>query len=255
MGITIEKIADNEHFEYKGDVRVTGSIGKNATVIIKDGSLIVDGNIESNTEIRLSQENNSVVVSSSSFFMGNVSIGSVGGTSTSVSVHGNIENSVIISSKAADINVDGNIGSNCSFNTQSGDIKVGNVGNGSNLKTMSGDVKAGNVGTNCSLSTMSGDVKACDIGSNSTLKTMSGDVKVLNADKSVSLETMSGSITENGVKRKKEKGNTNTVSIGNMSFIGGSRIIVNGRDITSLVNANSSSSSTPTDEAPIRYTK
>lgn len=39
MGITVKQIEENEHFEYKGDVVVTGNIGKNATVIIKDGNL------------------------------------------------------------------------------------------------------------------------------------------------------------------------------------------------------------------------
>lgn len=55
MGITIEQIADNEHFEYKGDVTVTGSIGKNATVIIKDGSLTVGGNVGNSTQFNLIQ--------------------------------------------------------------------------------------------------------------------------------------------------------------------------------------------------------
>lgn len=99
VGITIEKIEDNEHFEYKGDVRVTGSIGKNATVIIKDGNLTVDGNIYSNSKINLSEEkkNNSVAVSNS-FFMGStcsISIGGSGGLTLTVA--GNIENDVSIS--------------------------------------------------------------------------------------------------------------------------------------------------------------
>lgn len=76
MGITIEKINDNEHFEYKGDVQVKGSIGKNATVVIKDGSLAVDGSIEDRADITLKQETtNNIVVSSGSIFMSNISIG------------------------------------------------------------------------------------------------------------------------------------------------------------------------------------
>lgn len=256
MGITIERINDDEHFEYKGDVRVTGSIGKNATVIIQDGNLTIDGNVESNAEIKLVQETNSMVISSGSFFMNNVSIGGVN-TGKSVNVQGNVEDGVTISSKSADFNINGDVGNNCKFDTQSGDIKAGNIGNGSTLKTMSGDVKVGNVGSNSTFKTMSGDVKAGIVGSNSSLKTISGDVKVQSADSSVALETMSGSIYENGVKRKKEKThNQGSVSIGNMSFIGGmsGRIIVNGRDITDLVNNTSNSSDTKTQE-PVRYTK
>ncbi|QEY51862.1 DUF4097 family beta strand repeat-containing protein [Legionella longbeachae] len=250
MGITIEAVKDNEHFEYKGDVRVTKSIGKNATVIIKDGNLIVDGNVGTNSEIRLvAQENNSVVVSGS-FFINNVSISGVN-ASKNLAVQGDIENGVTISSASSDLHVNGNIGNNCKLSTQSGDIKAGNVGADSILKTMSGDIKIGNVGVRCSLKTMSGDVKAGVVGSNSILKTMSGDVKVQRVDRSTTIETMSGDIYENGVKRNQANRQSNSVSISGMSFIGGNRIIINGRDMTDLINSSNNQS----DEAPIRYTK
>lgn len=149
-----------------------------------------------------------------------------------------------ISSKAADINVDGNIGSNCRFITQSGDINVGDVGNNSTLKTISGDVNARNVGTNCSLITTSGNVMAEDVRSHSTLSTVSGDVRVQNADESVSLKTISGDIYENGVKRKRKKAQGVSFSISS-----GNRFFVNGRDITDLVHANSLGQPAPTNEA------
>lgn len=56
MAITIENIADHEYFEYKGDVIVTGNIGTNANVIIKDGSLTVHGNVGDSSSITLSKE-------------------------------------------------------------------------------------------------------------------------------------------------------------------------------------------------------
>ncbi|OGT38474.1 MAG: hypothetical protein A3F11_05050 [Gammaproteobacteria bacterium RIFCSPHIGHO2_12_FULL_37_14] len=70
MGITIDKINDNEHFEYKGDVRITGSIGHRATVIVKDGSLTVDGNVGDGVDIQMAQSagSGSVVISSGAFF-------------------------------------------------------------------------------------------------------------------------------------------------------------------------------------------
>lgn len=253
MGITIERIDNDEHFEYKGDVRVTGSIGQNATVIIQDGNLIVDGDVEANAEITMAQETTTVITGS--VYMSNVSIGNSG---KSLNVQGNVENGVTISSKSADFNINGNVGEGCKFTTQSGDIKAGNVGDGSTFKTMSGDIKVANVGGNCTLKTMSGDVKAAVVGSRSSLKTMSGDVKVQSADRSVALETMRGDIYENGVKRKKDKAHGQTsVSIGGMSFIGGGRIFVNGRDVTELVNnasGNSNDAKAPQQE-PVRYTK
>ena len=257
MGITIEKINDNEHFEYKGDVRVSGNIGQNATVIIKDGNLTVDGNVEDRANISLIQES-TVSISMPGIFITNASNLSISGISTgkTLSVKGNVENGVTMSSKSADFSINGNVGNNCKFHTQSGDIQAANVGNSSTIKTMSGDVKIGNVGSNCTLKTMSGDVKAGIIESNSILKTMSGDIKVQSADSSVTLETMSGSIYEKGVKRKKEKDHQqcSTFSIGNMSFINGGRIIVNGRDITDIVNDSNTSNNNQVQE-PIRYSK
>jgi hypothetical protein len=267
MGRTIEKIQDNEHFEYKGDVVVTGSIGKNATVIIKDGSLTIGGNIDEGTDINLiSEASGNVVISNSSnsFFMNGNSISFGGSPSRNVHVQGNVEKNVIIKSKSADITIDGNVGNNAKFETQSGDISASNVGNNVAMKTMSGDISVKNVGNDTSLKTMSGDVGAGTVGQRSTLKTMSGDVKVQSAHETSTLETMSGNIYENGAKRRKERASNSgssisigNMSIGGMSFIGGStsRFIVNGRDITDLVNSSSSSSSTQADEEPIIFSK
>ena len=76
MGITIDKIDDNEHFEYKGDVHVTGSIGHHATVIIKDGSFTVGGNVSDGVDIQMAQSagTGSMIISSGAFFSSSVVI-------------------------------------------------------------------------------------------------------------------------------------------------------------------------------------
>ncbi|MBI5447248.1 MAG: hypothetical protein HY939_00785 [Gammaproteobacteria bacterium] len=79
MGIVIDRIKDNEHFEYKGDVHVTESIGKNAAVIIKDGSLVVDGNVGERADITMAASQSTVVVQSVSFYSSAVSVSSGGG--------------------------------------------------------------------------------------------------------------------------------------------------------------------------------
>lgn len=241
-GITIEKIQDDEHFEHTGEVRINGDIGKNACVIIKDGSLIVGGNIGTHAKINLSQENNSVItISSGPFFKNQVSI--VGISTGKITVHGNLENGVTISAKAADINIHGSIGSKCKLTTQSGDIIARNIGSNSTFNTMSGNVDADNIAPNCSLKTKSGNIKVGNVAANCLLETKSGDVNVTSADKSVVLETISGNIYKNGVRRKEDKAHhhatTNLSITGAGVIIHGSRVIVNGNDITDLVNANS----------------
>lgn len=166
----------------------------------------------------------------------------------------------------ADFIINGTIGSNCRLTTVSGDIKSGNAESNTSFKSVSGDIKVGNIGVNCSLNTVSGDVKAGNVDAGPTIKTVSGDIKVQTADKSVTLKTESGNIVENGVKRKNDQ-QGNTAPAGNMSFVGrGSvslfsgpggnrRIIVDGQDITHLVDSTSNSASAKVDEEPVRYTK
>lgn len=88
----IEKIENNEYFEYKGNVRVTGSIGANATVVLKDGSLTVDGNVGDRSSIKMGKQSSSGVVISHGYF----SSGSVviGGSGVSLTIKGNVGNGV-----------------------------------------------------------------------------------------------------------------------------------------------------------------
>ena len=129
----IESIGENEHFECKGNVFIAGNIGKNATVIVKDGSLSVDGHIGESVDITLQSVSSSVVVSSGSFFVSGGSI-SIGGGQGDVRVQGNIGNNAKIKSQSASITIGGDIGSNVSIDTKSGDIRAVNIGAGSTLK-------------------------------------------------------------------------------------------------------------------------
>jgi formylmethanofuran dehydrogenase subunit C len=160
MGITVEKIEDDEHFEYKGDVHLSGDIGKNATVIIKDGNLIVDGSIENYANVSLTQEsNNYIMASSGSFFMNNVSIGEIN-TGKILSIRGNVGDHVALNSHNADFAIEGSVGNQCAFNTHNGEITTGAVGEGTSLETHNGNIHSGNVGKNSSLKTHNGDVSA-----------------------------------------------------------------------------------------------
>lgn len=259
MGITIARINDNEHFEYKGDVIVTGSIGKNATVIIKDGNLTVGGNVEERADVSLTEESkskSSVVVSSGVFFTGNVSIGGVS-TGKVLNVKGDVADYVTFKSHNAEFAVEGSVGNQCAFKTHNGDITAGIVGESTSLETHNGDISSGNVNRNSALKTHNGDINAGDMAENSRAISHNGNVRVANAHKSATIDTHNGNVYENGVKRKKEKAHGQTsVSIGGMSFIGGGRIIVNGRDITDIVNSTAGNSNDVKEpQAPVRYTK
>lgn len=266
MPIAIKRIEDDEHFEYKGDVTVSGGIGKNATVVIKDGSLFVNGDVGERSDVSLvTTQQSAVVISGFSFHGSSVSIGSAEHT---LQITGNLGSHAKIKTQSTDINIEGDIGANARLNTKSGDINAANVDTNATLNTMSGDIHVANVAESATLKTMSGDIHAGDVGADASLSTMSGDVKVARAHPSVSIETMSGDIYEGGVKRRKAAAHGSSVSIGGtsfgggvsisvMSFIGGGgarRIIVDGRDITDAVRS-SAASSAPVDEQPVRYAK
>src|SRR3990167_5189456 len=161
--IVIEKIDDNEQFEHKGDVHVTGSVGRNATIIIKGGNFIIDGNVGDHTEVTLASESNSsVVINTSSFFMNNISIGGIN-TGKQLLVKGDVGDNVILSSHNADFVVDGNVGKQCVFNTHNGEITTGSVGENTSLETHNGNIRSGNVSKNSSLKTHNGKIKARDM--------------------------------------------------------------------------------------------
>lgn len=98
MPLKIAKIEKNEHFEFKGDVEVTGDVGNNATIIIKDGNLLIHGNVDDDSKIKLLTENQNIIINSGSVFFGS------SGTSNSfsLSVLGNIGKNINISSHNAD---------------------------------------------------------------------------------------------------------------------------------------------------------
>jgi hypothetical protein len=188
VGIVIEKIEDNAYFEYQGDVEIEGNIGKNATVIIKDGDLIVYGTIKADSKIKMFQTN--AALTTNSFFI----------NSKNLLVYGDIENGVIISANVSNLNIGGKIGANCNVDTHSADIRAGDIESGATLKTINGDIKVDNVGANCLLNTIRGDIRARIVGSNAIVKSMSGDIKVQRVDRTASLETISGDIYQYGVK-------------------------------------------------------
>lgn len=200
----INSIKDNERFEYKGDVTINGGIGKNAIVIITDGSLLVNGDVEERADVRLvNTQQSGTVVSGVSFF---------GVSSVSVSV----SSSCAISAQHT-LQITGNLGSHAKINTQSADINIeGDIGENARLKTKSGNIHASVVGENARLKTKSGNIHASAVGVDASLTTMSGNVTVVSADPTASLETMSGNIYEGGVKRKKPATHDSNVYSGNV---------------------------------------
>ena len=65
MAKIIERVEDKEVFECTGDVQVTGNIGKNATVIIKNGKLTVNGDVRDDAEIQMERAGGGTTVISS----------------------------------------------------------------------------------------------------------------------------------------------------------------------------------------------
>lgn len=163
---------------------------------------------------------------------------------------------VIFKSHNAGLNLNGSIGKGCSVKTHNGEINTGDVGENTTLMTHNGDITCGNVGTNASVKTHNGDVHAGIMGERTSATSHNGDVRVDQAPKSADLDTHNGNVYVSGVKRKKEKAQGASFSIGGMSFIGGGRVIVNGQDITSLIQGSGASSSSREDDTPpVRYTK
>ena len=272
----IESIGDNEHFEYKGNLQILGSIGKNATVIVKDGSLTVDGNVGAGSDISMQSTatgGGSVVISGGSIFVGagsSVSMGgglvSIGGGQASyVSVRGHVENDVKISTRNASITVGGNIGSNASIDTSNASIRAADIGNGATLTTKNASIDVARVNPRATLKTTNANINAGDAGEGSTLKTSNGNISVRNAHPTASLQTTNGEIYENGVPRKTARPSDSSSTVvfagGSVFMSGGNvrvggRMIVNGVDITDIVNGRAGAQpAQQQEEQPVRYMK
>lgn len=55
---TIVSVAPGEKITHRGDLTITQDVGKGATIIVEDGSLIIEGNVErhANLQVSLSDE-------------------------------------------------------------------------------------------------------------------------------------------------------------------------------------------------------
>lgn len=262
----IESIGDNEHFEYKGNLQVVGSIGRNATVIVKDGSLTVDGNVGSKSDIAMQSTNSggSVVISGGSIFVGGGNYVSIGGGQASyVTVRGNVESDAKIATRNADITIGGNIGSNASIQTTNGSIRAADIGNGAALTSSNGSIDAARVNSRATLKTSNGNISATDVEEGSTLRTTNGNISVRSAHPTASIQTTNGEVFENGVPRRVERPSVSSsvVFAGGSVFMSGNvrvggRVIINGVDITDIVNGRAGAQpAQQQEEQPVRYMK
>lgn len=142
-------------------------------------------------------------------------------------VQGNVYDQANITG-SSDIEFQGNLLNHVQVNTKKGNIIVkGNVGSNTTLKSMSGNVSAKEVGENTTLKSMSGDVSAEKVGANTTLESMSGNVSVLIRDPSATINTASEVCYVNGVSSETKREKSNNISFLNnihvdSSYVGSS---------------------------------
>ncbi|HYG52468.1 MAG TPA: DUF4097 family beta strand repeat-containing protein, partial [Flavobacteriales bacterium] len=260
MAKEIKEIGDNERAEYTGDVHITGDIGKNASVIVKDGSLTVEGEVKEKAEVRLVSTVNSnytIVNAVNCVFNTPVSTGK------NLKVTGNVADQVKFATQSAAFSIAGNVGNNCSFKTHNGDIIVGgNVGVNTQLSTHNGNIETANLGVNTTLTTYNGDIRTEVVAQGAKATSYNGDVRVAQAHPSAELKSHMGNVYENGVKRKHKTtpqyANASSISydfVSSMAIGSGSKTFVNGVDVTDQFNGMGPNARPHTEHPSFRYTK
>lgn len=173
---TIEKIEKNQRYEYEGSVAVTGSIEDGAIVTIKNGKLVVCGDVGANCQITLkTQQNSTVMPGSTVVFHGPVSCntfvfsgpgscvfngpvscnavifnGPVFSNGNNVAMAGNSESYSVV--------VRGNLGANSIINC-SGDITIEkDVGDFCRIESNKGTITTGNIGIDTSVTAPNGSI-------------------------------------------------------------------------------------------------
>ena len=204
--LVLHSIEDNQYFEHEGNLYIQGSIGKNAIVVVKNGSLTVEGNLCEGASVTHTSTHkpNTVPSAAVSFWFFSTSSSTRGPNNDYVvRVQGTIERGVAVKSERANILVLGAIGSEVKLSTQKGTIDVTDVGASCFFETQVGDIKTRDLGERCTLRTIGGDLDARDVSERTVLQTKNGDISVRSAHESVSFETDYGDIQEGSYYRGK----------------------------------------------------
>lgn len=190
----IEKIGESQSVEYTGDVYVTGNIGKNANIKIKNGSLLVDGYVGAEVQITLIKKSTSSLLDPSSPFMVI--------PETNVHITGSIAEKVTIKAPRANVTVNGTIGCDSKICIRHGTICVTNIGKNVLLQTYNGDINCRDIGDEAVIKTHIGIIHARAMGKRAQALTHHGDIHIDRAESSVQLTTFSGCIYKMGIELK-----------------------------------------------------
>lgn len=160
-----------------GDIEVETADGDESTITVDGDERLLD-------EIEMRQDGNRLVVeySSKAKFGGfSISLGSlVFGSGHGLRVTARVPHGAGVKTKtaSADTTVTGRVRS-LAINSVSGDVRVrGEVESDASLKTVSGDARLDRVDGSLSVQTVSGDVNAGTIGGSADAKTVSGDIRI-----------------------------------------------------------------------------
>ncbi len=162
MALTIEHISDNARFEHRGDVHVTGHIGKNAVVNIIDGRLIVDGDIHDGTNVTANLNQNHI-------------------TGPSLHVKGNIHENVRLRSENGNVRIEFRVGAH------------------SSVKLTNGNIAIGSIAPFAKLTVMNGNVSVTKADAQSKVKLLNGNLQVVNANESAEINITYGKSVINGI--------------------------------------------------------
>ena len=120
---TIKKLGAGEHIHHKGDLTIEGNVGKQAQIIIEEGSLLIKGCVENGSSIEADQE---------------INLGSVADNVTLSSKHGY----VIVQGKSG----------NFLQAKAKGSVSLRDVGNSPTISSLDEDVSLQNIGTDGTIS-------------------------------------------------------------------------------------------------------
>ena len=190
-------IGENKVCNFDGDT-VLKDIGDHATVIVKNGSLLVTGNIGSRARITVNNDSSGPSITTYTTIMGGLNQITTRVVTTQPStncfiVSGNI-------GSETQINCDGDIGfsgylfQQVTAETRNGKIIAKDLGIGVRLITRNGKIKAGNLEEGAYLETRNGNIEAGNVAKNGRLETRNGKIEAGDLEEGVHVETRNGKI-------------------------------------------------------------
>lgn len=221
----IDAFDPNEEIEHIGNLRINCAVPVATKIHVKNGGLIIHGNVGPESIIRLSCTASSTSFANNIVNFFNKTCGcmlfSACGSSYPLQhytliINGHVEESVTIDADCSINCID--IGDTCIVRAK-GNITCANVGTGSELTTFNANIHADDINEGAKLSTVNGSIRVGNVTRDVKLENVDGPITAGHVDENCVLKTSNAPITVDSAAHNVTLSTNGNVYIGTNSHL------------------------------------